>query len=412
VKGDHQASHSGQGEAAPSPYVVKRRLGEVSLWQGKSRLLAKLDMELTERCNNNCIHCCINLPAGDRAARARELTTQQAKAILEEASTLGCMSVRFTGGEPLLRGDFEDLYLYARRLGLNVILFTNATLITPHLADLLARVPPRSRMEVSVYGMERSSYEAVTRVPGSFEAAWRGIRLLQERQVPFVVKGALLPPTRDELDRFETWAAAIPWMGGRPPSHSMFFDLRCRRDSVDKNRLIRKLRLSPQDGLRVMTRDRKRYLHTMRQFCAKFMGPGGDRLFTCGAGHAVCVDAYGLFQPCIMLRHPDTVVSLVGAPRAASLRDALTSFFPRVRDMRATNPDYLARCARCFLKGLCEQCPAKSWTEHGTLDTPVEYVCDVAHAQAHYLGLLSADERAWEVQDWRERIARFSERET
>ena len=44
--------------------------------------------------------------------------------------------------------------------------------------------------------------------------------------------------------------------------------------------------------------------------------------------------------------------------------------------------------------------------EHGTLDTPVEYLCDVAHAQARYLGLLGADERAWEVEEWRERVKR------
>ena len=92
------------------------------------------------------------------------------------------------------------------------------------------------------------------------------------------------------------------------------------------------------------------------------------------------------------------------------MRYALTEFFPRLREMRATNPDYLNRCARCFLKGLCEQCPAKSWQEHGTLDTPVEYLCDVAHAQARYLGLLGASERAWELERevWRERVARFT----
>lgn len=35
-------------------------------------------------------------------------------------------------------------------------------------------------------------------------------------------------------------------------------------------------------------------------------------------------------------------------------------------------------------------------------------LCDVAHAQARYLGLLGADERAWEVEDWRERVAQFT----
>jgi radical SAM protein with 4Fe4S-binding SPASM domain len=106
---------------------------------------------------------------------------------------------------------------------------------------------------------------------------------------------------------------------------------------------------------------------------------------------------------CLPLRHPDTVYDL----KADSLLDALTNFFPRLRETRATNPNYLARCARCFLKGLCEQCPAKSWTEHGTLDTPVEYLCQVAHTQARDLGLLQDGEQAWEVSDWRSRTERL-----
>jgi hypothetical protein len=87
----------------------------------------------------------------------------------------------------------------------------------------------------------------------------------------------------------------------------------------------------------------------------------------------------------------------------------MTRFFPLVREMKAAHPEYLARCARCFLKGLCEQCPGKSWTEHGTLDTPAEYFCEIAHAQGRYLGLLRKKELAWEIVDWRQRIRHFSE---
>ncbi len=131
-------------------------------------------------------------------------------------------------------------------------------------------------------------------------------------------------------------------------------------------------------------------------------------LFSCGAGHGACVDSYGVLQPCMMLRHPDAVYDLA----KGSLKDAITNFFPRMREMKANNPDYLARCARCFLKGLCEQCPAKSWMEHGTMDTPVEYLCQVAHMRAQDLGLLKDGEKAWKVEDWRERVRSMKERTT
>jgi radical SAM protein with 4Fe4S-binding SPASM domain len=186
----------------------------------------------------------------------------------------------------------------------------------------------------------------------------------------------------------------------RPRIYSCFFDLRVRRDSEEKNALIRSVRATPEEGLAVLTRDRDRYYEEMRQFCTKFMKPSGDLLFSCGCGKGGCVDAYGSFQPCMMLRVPALVCDL----REVSLKGALENRFPKLREMKAENPDYLVRCALCFLKGLCEQCPAKSWMENGTLDTPVEYLCSVAHERARNLGLLKEGEMAWEVIDGKERI--------
>jgi radical SAM protein with 4Fe4S-binding SPASM domain len=385
-------------------YVVKQDVNKAFLWKGAKPLLGRLDIELTERCNNNCLHCCINLPIEDLAAKERELKTAEIKNILKEAVELGCMSVRFTGGEPLLRKDFKELYVFARRSGLKVLIFTNATLITPDLADLLTHIPPLEKMEVTVYGMKKSSYEGVTRTPGSFEAAWRGIDLLLEKNIPFVVKGAFLPPNKEEIDEFVRWAKNIPWMEDKPPAYAMFFDLRCRRE-IERNQDIRGLRLSPDEGLKILTRNKDNYLKEMKEFCSKFMRPSGDKLFSCGSGvGGGCVDAYGNFQPCMMLRHPDCVYDL----KNGSLKDALENFFLKIREKKAENPEYLAKCAKCFLKGLCEQCPAKSWSEHGTLDTPVEYLCDVAHTQARYLGLIKEGENSWEVRDWKDRISIFS----
>jgi radical SAM protein with 4Fe4S-binding SPASM domain len=140
-----------------------------------------------------------------------------------------------------------------------------------------------------------------------------------------------------------------------------------------------------------------------RDFCGRSGGARGDRLFIClPAAASAAVDPYGRLQYCLGLRHPATVYDLA----AGSLREAVTEFLPRLRETRAADPAYLERCGRCFLRGLCAQCPAKSWAEHGTLDTPVEYFCGVAHAQAIAAGLLEPGEKAWTVRDGAERAKR------
>lgn len=386
-----------------SAYFKRLRADQSPLWKGKGPLLTRLDIELTERCSNNCIHCYINLPTDDSEAKRKELAADDIKAILEEAVSLGCLTVRFTGGEPLLREDFEDIYVFSRRLGLKVLLLTNAALITPNLAELFSRLPPLKKIEVSLYGMRKESYEAVTRTAGSFEAAVKGINLLLEKKIPFIVKGAVLPPNRAEVKELDRWASALPWMD-MPPSYSIFFDLRGRRDSDERNRIIKKMRLSWSESCSILSRDREGYFKEMKEFCSRSIGPPGDKIFSCEAGiGGGCVDAYGNLQLCMTLRHPETVYNL----KTGSLKDALMRFFPELRGLKARNPDYLSRCARCFLNGLCEQCPAKSWMEHGTLDRPVEYFCGIAHAQANELGLLKEGEKAWDVKDWIERRESF-----
>ena len=274
-----------------------------------SSRLSSLDIELTERCNNKCIHCYINQPEDDQSIKAREMDTEFVKGILKQAADLGCLSVRFTGGEPLLREDFEELYLFARRLGLKVLIFTNGCLIDSELAKLFARIPPGKPIEVSVYGMKAKSYDAVVAVNGAFDQFWKGINFLREYEVPFVVKQSLLPQNRAEIPEFEVFAATVSHME-RTPSYSMNFDLRARRDNEAKNRVIRRLRITPQETLAMISREPEKYVKEMRQFAAKFMGPQGDKIFSCGAGHGACIDAYGHAQMCMLLRHPDTLYPL------------------------------------------------------------------------------------------------------
>ena len=382
-------------------FVKKVKPHEFNIWPGKKHLLGHIDIELTERCNNNCIHCYINQPELDSNTYNREISHDFIKRILTESAKLGFLTVRFTGGEPLLRQDFEELYLFTRRLGMQVILFTNARLITENIAELLAKYPPGHDVEISVYGMTPESYDRVVQHVGAFAEFRLGIDMLLKHKVPFIVKGIKLRFLKDEQEVFEAWTNTIPSMHSTP-TYSFNYDLRARRDDPIKNAFIKKLRLTPEESVDMLTRD-PLFLKGMVHFFSRFLCPSDDKLFNCGVGHGVCVDAYGYAQLCLLLRSPETVVNL----HEVSLKRALTEIFPTTLEIKASNPDYLRRCARCFLKGFCEQCPAKSWMEYGTLDTPVEYLCEVAHAKARFLGLLQDDEHAWEVDDWKVRVDRF-----
>jgi hypothetical protein len=159
------------------------------------------------------------------------------------------------------------------------------------------------KIEISVYGMRPQPYGSEARAPGAFVEFRRGLQLLQERRVPFVVISVLLPLNRDEIAEFEVWATTIPSMDVEP-SYAVFLDLQTRRDSPSKNRLITRLRFSPEAGVALVARHSYAYNKGMAQFATKFMGLQNDKLFPCGAGETGRVDAYGKGQMCMLLRHP------------------------------------------------------------------------------------------------------------
>jgi radical SAM protein with 4Fe4S-binding SPASM domain len=366
----------------------------------------QLDIELTERCNNDCHHCYINLSAGDPSAKGKEMTASEIKLVLEDAAALGCLTVKLTGGEPLLRDDFEEIYLDARKKGLRVALLTNGTLITPRLAGIFRKVPPLEKIVVSVYGLDEASYEAVSGVAGSYAAFKKGIDLMLRNDVPFELKSGILPLSRSAFREFENYAGEIPGMEA-PQASALSLYLRCR-DSEDKeirNARIRGLRLPADRLLALEARRPARYADELRRFCLRFCAVPGDKLFGCAAGmQRASMDAYGNVKPCLLLRHPDVIYDL----KSGSLKDAMEIFFPSIRRIKAKNPQYLERCAQCFLYSLCEQCPAVSWMENRRLDGWLEYFCEFTHAQARFIGLLKDGEKSWEVEDWENRLKKMS----
>ena len=380
-----------------SDYLEELRLSDFYFWkevEGK-RIPLCAEIELTERCNNNCTHCYINLPANDEEARKRELGLDEIRDIVDEAVGLGCLWWLITGGEPLLREDFTDIYLHVKERGLLVTVFTNATLVTPDLVRLFEKYPPRD-LEITVYGATRETYERVTRTGDSFEAFRRGISLLQEGNIPLTLKAMALRSNVDELEEIKDFCKLTTKNHFR---FDPFLHLRLRPDNK-RNREIKGERLRPEEIVEIELGDEERKKGLLKQTCKEkkigqqmIHSDNGNHLFHCGAGKtSFALDPYGFFKLCSSLSHPDCVYDL----RKGSLKEAWEEFVPKVRGKRTDDEQCSKRCLTCPLVNLCMWCPATAYLECGKLDGCVEDFCRLAHARAETLGLRKADkESGW-----------------
>ena len=363
-------------------FAVHKPLPEFDLWNEleDKGIPVSFELEITARCNNDCRHCYINLPAGDRAARADELTFDEIVAVADQAVEMGALWCVLTGGEPLLRPDFSDIYLALKRRGLLLSVFTNACLVRPEHVELFRAYPPRD-VEITIYGASREVYEGVTRVPGSFDAFLRGVRLLEDGGVKPRYKATVLRSNVHELSAMAGF--------GRAHTKDIFrFDpllhLRYDRDPA-RNAEICAERLAPAEIAALEQSDEERAVAVRRE-CRRVADLGApdvsDLVFQCGVGLGFTVGHDGSLRLCSALWHPDYVADIRREPVATAWRRLLAA----ARAARTADAAYLDRCAACGLVDLCLWCPAHAYLEIGSLTTPIDDFCDAAHARASAFG--------------------------
>ncbi len=368
-------------------FVVRRPLAEFGLWDkmAAGRSVFSFDLEATARCNLDCRHCYINLPAGDRTARRRELTVEEIGRIGGEAAALGAVWCLITGGEPLLRKDFFDVYTALLGRGLLLSLFTNATLVTDEHVRFFRKFPPRE-IEVTVYGVTRETYERVSRKPGSFAAFERGLDRLLAAGLPVRLKAMALRSNKHEIPAIADFCRA------RTKDYYRFdpqLHLRFDRDEA-RNTLIKAERLSGREVARLERADPQRF-GALRTACGEILPEGAEagggapecrHIFRCGVGQrSFVVGPEGGLRPCLSLHHPDFLFDL----RRGRLADAWTRFLPAALSRTSDRREFLDKCGRCPLVNLCLWCPAHAYLETGALDSPVESFCRVAEARAEGL---------------------------
>jgi radical SAM protein with 4Fe4S-binding SPASM domain len=344
----------------------------------RQNVLVSLGLELTARCNNNCRHCYINLPASDKRAEAREISYLEIKNLVDQAAGLGVLWCLLTGGEPLLRKDFYDIYIYLKTRGILVSVFTNATLIRKEHIDLFKKYPPRD-VEVTVYGVTAGTYERITRVPGSFKAFIKGLNLLLDNKIRVRFKTVALRSNIHELRSIAKFCRKITKDYYRfDPFINLRFDGNRKR-----NRDIKSERLSPKQIVELEKSDPERK-GALERNCDRLIFSGNqpvgcNHLFRCGIGRYSCVVGYdGFIRACPLLIHPDYTFDLKKMGLAEFYQDAI----PQIRERRSRDKGFLKQCRVCPLVNLCMWCPANAYLETKKLDKWVKYFCDIAHSRA------------------------------
>lgn len=340
-------------------------------FQGR-RVPVEVSIEVTHRCPLECQHCYNNLPMNDANARRNELSLDEHIRLLDELVDLGCLWLLYTGGEIFARKDFLDIYTEAKKRGFLITLFTNGTMITPRIADHLAEYRPFN-IEITLYGATRETYEALTGIPGSFGRCRKGIRLLMERGLPLKLK--TVPTSINYHEVYEMKRFAEQELG----VEFKFDPLVNPRTDCSQSPLA--VRLSPEQAVALEFRDPVRKAEYARLAQAELAAdlPASRKKYTCGGGHNGCaIDPSGRMTICVLSHREGYDL------RSGSFEQGWNG---RLKEIRSTENSRETICTNCRIRSLCSMCAANGELEAGDAESPVDFLCQVAHLRAFALGL-------------------------
>lgn len=323
----------------------------------QARIPVAATLELTRRCNLRCVHCYLGDQAKQHRLRELELDTGAVKSALTEWSAAGCLYLTLTGGEPMVRPDFAEIYRHARELGMVVSVFCNGTRITDDIVALFRDFPPR-KVEISLYGATAKTHEAVTRIPGSYAQAWAGIRRLREGGARVVLKTVLMNVNQNELAAMERQAAGL--------GCDFRYDAALFPCLDDGSARPLEFRVAPAEAVceDMATLERRR--NWQERIARTAAHAEDERLYTCAAGlTAFHADPFGGLSPCLM------AVDYMCRPDERSFREIWNGELKAIRERRRTHAGGSFSGA---LRGACTHCPAFNRLETGDEESESDYM--------------------------------------
>ncbi len=335
------------------------------------RIPVRATIDLTYRCNNDCRHCWVRLAPG-AAEKQNELSTPEIIDIVDQARQLGTREWSISGGEPMLRPDFYEIFDYITAHSKTYSLNTNGTLITPKIARLMAE--RKGNKMIALYGATQETYEKVSRVPGSFEAAKRGFQRLREAGAGFVVQIIPMKSNYHEYDQMVELAKSLSphWRIGAP----WLYLSGCGDPQINKT--IADERLPAEVAVQLDTPDMSNDNNPTHS-CGFVIN---DNLFeSCiNTRRDFYVDPYGRLTFCSYIREPALMYDL----RQGSVADAWERFIPSLKNVVQGGPEYAEFCGSCESRSDCRWCGVYGYLEHRRFSAPVEYLCQVAQETQTY----------------------------
>lgn len=296
--------------------------------------------------------------------------------IVDEARQMGCQAWAISGGEPMLRPDFTEIFDYITRKSVSYSINTNGTLISPEIAHLLTR---RGRKMVALYGATADVHDRVTRTSGSFEAMMRGFAYLREAGAGFTVQ---IIPMRENYHQYSEMIALAESLS---PDYRVGASwlLLSACGSLTRNREIINQRLDPTEVILLDEPDPARELLNRLEDTTfspetniSCVVQEDDRLF------AACIakrrdfhiDPYGGMSFCYYIKDPDLRFNL----RQESFQRVWDELIPALAQSVRGDTEYLENCGSCNLRRDCKWCGVFGYLEHRRLSAKVEYLCKVA----------------------------------
>ena len=324
----------------------------------KLNIPLSVQLDLTYRCNERCVHC--YLDHDDHG----EMTTAEIKDLLDQMADAGVFYLTISGGEIMMRRDFFQILEHARLRTFCVKLKTNGVMIRAKEAKRLRALGVES-IQISIYSHRPEVHDAITKVPGSLRKSIEAVRFLQSQGLHVVLANVLMVQNAADYKGVRALAAELGVKCSLDPTVTPM---------MDGDRSILNLNVD-QAALREVFQNGD-LVGNVEQFCAPPPAMDDDALDTlpCSAGHTACyVSPYGDVYPCVQFPLPS------GNVRHTRFVDIWRDS-PQLKEVRSITLRDMPSCSKCIHGATCTRCPGLAYME-GNMLGPSSQDCEKSYAR-------------------------------